>query len=381
MKKTQLLVAVSAAAVLASCGSKESAKGDAAKLNNQRDSLTAIITKAEGELAEIDLQLAVLDSSAQWNTVTLIQAGAGQFQHDFNVYGTVKSDQSVTLYPESAGRIQRVVVRAGQKVSAGQVLVELDNSVVQSSLAEIKTQLDLAQTLFDKQKRLWDQGIGSEVQFLQAKTQLEGLQKRLSTAQKQAAMSTVRAPFAGSVDEVFAKQGEYAAPGMPMARLISTGGLRLELDVPETYITRLKVGQKIALDFNSIGVKTTASISQVGDFINPDSRTFKVSVNLPSNGQYKPNMMASAQVIDYESNGLLTLPNRLILQDTKGANYTYVFVPAQNGLGKVERRELTIGVSNNDATEVLAGLKVGEQVVDRGIRSVQPGETVKSVTE
>ena len=381
MKKTQLLVAVSAAAVLASCGSKESAKGDAAKLNNQRDSLTAIITKAEGELAEIDLQLAVLDSSAQWNTVTLIQAGAGQFQHDFNVYGTVKSDQSVTLYPESAGRIQRVVVRAGQKVSAGQVLLELDNSVVQSSLAEIKTQLDLAQTLFDKQKRLWDQGIGSEVQFLQAKTQLEGLQKRLSTAQKQAAMSTVRAPFAGSVDEVFAKQGEYAAPGMPMARLISTGGLRLELDVPETYITRLKVGQKIALDFNSIGVKTTASISQVGDFINPDSRTFKVSVNLPSNGQYKPNMMASAQVVDYESNGLLTLPNRLILQDTKGANYTYVFVPAQNGLGKVERRELTIGVSNNDATEVLAGLKVGEQVVDRGIRSVQPGETVKSVTE
>lgn len=381
MKKTQLLVAVSAAAVLASCGSKESAKGDAAKLNNQRDSLTAIITKAEGELAEIDLQLAVLDSSAQWNTVTLIQAGAGQFQHDFNVYGTVKSDQSVTLYPESAGRIQRIVVRAGQKVSAGQVLVELDNSVVQSSLAEIKTQLDLAQTLFDKQKRLWDQGIGSEVQFLQAKTQLEGLQKRLSTAQKQAAMSTVRAPFAGSVDEVFAKQGEYAAPGMPMARLISTGGLRLELDVPETYITRLKVGQKIALDFNSIGVKTTASISQVGDFINPDSRTFKVSVNLPSNGQYKPNMMASAQVVDYESNGLLTLPNRLILQDTKGANYTYVFVPAQNGLGKVERRELTIGVSNNDATEVLAGLKVGEQVVDRGIRSVQPGETVKSVTE
>jgi len=381
MKKTQLLVAVSAAAVLASCGSKESAQGDTAKLNNQRDSLTAIITKAEGELAEIDLQLAVLDSSAQWNTVTLIQAGAGQFQHDFNVYGTVKSDQSVTLYPESAGRIQRVVVRAGQKVSAGQVLVELDNSVVQSSLAEIKTQLDLAQTLFDKQKRLWDQGIGSEVQFLQAKTQLEGLQKRLSTAQKQAAMSTVRAPFAGSVDEVFAKQGEYAAPGMPMARLISTGGLRLELDVPETYITRLKVGQKIALDFNSIGVKTTASISQVGDFINPDSRTFKVSVNLPSNGQYKPNMMASAQVVDYESNGLLTLPNRLILQDTKGANYTYVFVPAQNGLGKVERRELTIGVSNNDATEVLAGLKVGEQVVDRGIRSVQPGETVKSVTE
>jgi RND family efflux transporter MFP subunit len=261
------------------------------------------------------------------------------------------------------------------------VLVELDNSVIQSSLAEIKTQLDLAQTLFDKQKRLWDQGIGSEVQYLQAKTQLESLQKLLSTTQKQAALGSVRAPFAGSVDELFAKQGEYAAPGMPMARLISSSGLRLELDVPETYITRLKVGQKINLDFTSINVKTSASISQVGDFINPDSRTFKVSVNLPSNGQYKPNMMASAQVVDYKSTGVLTLPNRLILQDTKGQNYTYVFVPAANGLGKVERRALTLGVSNNDATEVLDGLKAGEQVVDRGIRSVQTGETVKSITE
>jgi len=128
-------------------------------------------------------------------------------------------------------------------------------------------------------------------------------------------------------------------------------------------------------------VKTTASISQVGDFINPDSRTFKVSVNLPSNGQFKPNMMASAQVVDYASTGVLTLPNRLILQDTKGQNYTYVFVAAENGLGKVERRELTLGVSNNDATEVLGGLKAGEQVIDRGIRSVQTGETVKSVKE
>ncbi len=149
MKKIHLLIAVSAATVWASCTSKDSAQGDAAALTARRDSLAAVIAKAESELSEIDLQLAVLDSSAQWNTVTLLEAGSSQFQHDFNVYGTVKSDQSVTLLPESAGRIQRVLVRSGQKVSAGQVLIELDNSVIQSSLTEIKTQLDLAQTLFD----------------------------------------------------------------------------------------------------------------------------------------------------------------------------------------------------------------------------------------
>jgi len=378
MNKTFLLFAAVAAAA-ASCTSNDSASGDVAQLTARRDSLAGIVAKAEGELSQIDLELASLDTTAQWNTVTILAVGSSAFQHDFDIYGTVKSDQSVTLYPESAGRIQRVLVRSGQKVSAGQVLVELDNSVMQSSLAEIKTQLDLAQTLFDKQKRLWDQGIGSEVQYLQVKTQLEGLQKRLATAQKQAAMASLRAPFAGTVDELFLKAGEYAAPGMAVARLVSSGGLRLELDVPETYISRLKVGQKIALNFNSIGLQTSASISQVGDFISADSRTFKVNVSLPSNSQIKPNMMASAQVVDYSSKGVITVPNRLILQDSKGANYTYLFVPAKNGLGKVERRELQLGVSNNDATEVLGGLSLEEQIIDRGIRSVQTGETVKAV--
>jgi RND family efflux transporter MFP subunit len=378
MNKTFLLFATVAAAA-ASCTSNDSASGDVAQLTARRDSLASIIAKAEGELSQIDLELASLDTTAQWNTVTILPVGSSAFQHDFDIYGTVKSDQSVTLYPESAGRIQRVLVRSGQKVSAGQVLVELDNSVMQSSLAEIKTQLDLAQTLFDKQKRLWDQGIGSEVQYLQVKTQLEGLQKRLATAQKQAAMASLRAPFAGTVDELFLKAGEYAAPGMAVARLVSSGGLRLELDVPETYISRLKVGQKIALNFNSIGLQTSASISQVGDFISADSRTFKVNVSLPANGQIKPNMMASAQVVDYSSTGIITVPSRLILQDSKGANYTYLFVPAKNGLGKVERRELQLGVSNNDATEVLGGLSLEEQIIDRGIRSVQTGETVKAV--
>jgi RND family efflux transporter MFP subunit len=378
MNKTFLLFATVAAAA-ASCTSNDSASGDVAQLTARRDSLASIVAKAEGELSQIDLELASLDTTAQWNTVTILAAGSSAFQHDFDIYGTVKSDQSVTLYPESAGRIQRVLVRSGQKVSAGQVLVELDNSVMQSSLAEIKTQLDLAQTLFDKQKRLWDQGIGSEVQYLQVKTQLEGLQKRLATAQKQAAMASLRAPFAGTVDELFLKAGEYAAPGMAVARLVSSGGLRLELDVPETYISRLKVGQKIALNFNSIGLQTSASISQVGDFISADSRTFKVNVSLPANSQIKPNMMASAQVVDYSSKGVITVPSRLILQDSKGANYTYLFVPSKNGLGKVERRDLQLGVSNNDATEVLGGLSLEEQIIDRGIRSVQTGETVKAV--
>ena len=382
MKKTHLLIAVSAAAALASCGSKDSAQGDAAQLLAQRDSLESLRSQVDAALRDVNERLTELDTTAQWSNVTLYGAASGAFEHGFNVYGTVRSDQSVSLYPESAGRIAKVNVRAGQQVAAGTVLVELDNQVMRSSLAEVKTQLELAQTLYDKQKRLWDQGVGSEVQFLQAKTQFESLKKRLSSVEAQVGMTQIRAPFSGTVDEVFVREGEYAAPGMAAARLISNGGLRLEMDIPETYLTRIKTGQKVLMDFNSVGIKSEGSISSVGGFISPDSRTFRVTVNLPNSNQYKPNMLASVYVRDYQSDSALYLPNRLILQDRKGTNYTYVYVAkAGSQLGTVERRDLTLGVVGGETTEIQGGILNGDRVIDRGIRSVQPKQTVKAITE
>ena len=381
MKKNLLLTAAVAVAV-ASCGTSDSAQGDAAQLTAQRDSLETLKRTVDAALRDVNLRLSELDSTNNWANVTLYGAASGAFEHGFNVYGTVRSDQSVSLYPESPGRIARVNVRAGQNVSAGTVLVELDNQVMKSSLAEVKTQLELAQTLYDKQKRLWDQGVGSEVQYLQAKTQFEALKKRLSATEAQVGMTQIRAPFSGTVDEVFVREGEYAAPGMATARLISNGGLRLEMDIPETYLTRIKVGQTVDMDFNSVGVKAQGRISSVGGFISPDSRTFRVTVNLPANGAYKPNMLASVYVRDYETESALYLPNRLILQDRKGTNYTYVFVGKEGStLGTVERRDLSLGVVGGESTEIKGGILAGDRVIDRGIRSVQPNQTVKAITE
>ena len=282
----------------------------------------------------------------------------------------------------AAGSARDRCAEAGQQVAAGTVLVELDNQVMRSSLAEVKTQLELAQTLYDKQKRLWDQGVGSEVQYLQAKTQYESLKKRLSSVEAQVGMTQIRAPFSGTVDEVFMREGEYAAPGMAAARLISNGGLRLEMDIPESYLTRIKTGQKVLMDFNSVGIKSEGSISSVGGFISPDSRTFRVTVNLPNSNQYKPNMLASVYVRDYQSDSALFLPNRLILQDRKGSNYTYVYVAKEGSqLGTVERRDLALGVVGGETTEIKGGILTGDRVIDRGIRSVQPKQTVKAITE
>lgn len=382
MKKSIFITAAVATAALTSCGNSDSASGDFTQLVAKRDSLESLRSQIDAALRDVNERLTELDSNAQWSNVTLYGAASGAFEHGFHVYGTVRSDQSVSLYPESAGRIVRVNVRAGQQVSAGSVLVELDNQVMKSSLAEVKTQLELAQTLFDKQKRLWDQGVGSEVQFLQAKTQFESLKKRLSTVEAQVGMTQIRAPFSGTVDEVFVREGEYAAPGMAAARLISNGGLRLEMDIPETYLTRIKAGQKVSMDFTSVGLKTEGTISNVGGFISPDSRTFRVNVNLPANSLYKPNMLASVYVRDYQADSAMYLPNRLILQDRKGTNYTYVYVAkAGSQLGTVERRDLTLGVVGGETTEIKGGILAGDRVIDRGIRSVQPKQTVKAITE
>lgn len=382
MKKIILLSTALGAAAMVSCGTSDSAQGDAVQLIAQRDSLESLRSKIDAALRDINERITELDSTAQWSNVTLYGAASGAFEHGFNVYGTVRSDQSVTLFPESAGRIAKVNVRSGQQVSTGTVLVELDNQVMKSSLAEVKTQLELAQTLFDKQKRLWDQGVGSEVQFLQAKTQLEALKKRLNAVEAQVGMTQIRAPFSGTVDEVFVREGEYAAPGMAAARFISNGGLRLEMDIPETYLTRIKAGQKVTMDFTSVGVKSEGTISNVGGFISPDSRTFRVTVNLPANNLYKPNMLASVYVRDYQADSAMYLPNRLILQDRKGTNYTYVYVAKEGSqLGTVERRDLTLGVAGGETTEIKGGILAGDRVIDRGIRSVQPKQTVKAIAE
>jgi RND family efflux transporter MFP subunit len=254
--------------------------------------------------------------------------------------------------------------------------VALDASLAQASLAEVKTQLTLAQSVFEKQSRLWEQKIGSEVQYLQAKTQFEALQKRLTAVSRQVAMTNVTAPFDGVVDQVFAKEGEAAAPGMPMVRIVGNGGLRLDMQVPETYIQRIEKGDEVDMHFSAINLDLAGKISAVGNFINAGSRTFGVTVELPKNSDLKANMMASVSLKDYTADSAITVPNRLILQDTKGVNYTYVYV-AKGDIGTIERRDLVLGVANNDLTEVKSGIAPGEQVVDRGIRSVQPGQTVK----
>jgi RND family efflux transporter MFP subunit len=376
MKKS-LIWAIALGAV--ACSNEKTT--DLSQLQGERDSLVAISQTAAARIQEIDAELAALDSTRDLTSVTLLEVQPENFVHAFEALGKVEADRSVNLLPEMGGQIKRVLVSEGDRVAAGQTLVEIDNSVMRSTLDEIKKSLNLAVTLFEKQERLWKQGIGSEVQYLQAKTNKESLEQRIQTLQTQMAMTRVKAPFAGIVDEMSAKEGEFAAPGMALGRLISAGKASVTVDIPESYSNVVGKGQKVDLVFPSINKTLEARVTQVSDYINPDNRTFKVYVNLPATGEFKPNMLAKVRVRDYEANQALSVPSALVQQDMNGGQYVFVYKAVKGGIGLVEKRPVTIGKNNGSQVEIASGLKMGEILVDKGARTVRDGQSVKEMKE
>lgn len=375
--KNSLIWAVALGAVACS----QEGNTDLAQLQGERDSLVALTQTAAARIQEIDAQLASLDSTRELTSVTVLEVRPETFIHSFEALGKVEADRSVNLLPEMGGQIKRVLVSEGERVVAGQTLIELDNSVMRSSLDEVKKSLSLATTLFEKQERLWKQGIGSEVQYLQAKTNKESLEQRIQTVQNQLAMSRVKAPFAGTVDEMNAKEGEFAAPGMALGRLISTGKASVTADIPESYSNVVGKGQKVDLFFPSINKTLEARVTQVSDYINPDNRSYKVYVNLPATGEYKPNMLAKVKVRDYEADQALSVPAALVQQDMSGNNYVFVWKLVKDGIGLVEKRAVEVGKNNGERVEIKSGLTLGETLVDKGARTVREGQSVKVMTE
>ena len=375
--KNSLIWAVALGAV--ACSQENTT--DLTQLQGERDSLVALTQTAATRIQEIDAQLAALDSTRELTAVTVLEVSPETFIHSFEALGKVEADRSVNLLPEMGGQIKRVLVSEGERVAAGQTLIELDNSVMRSSLDEVKKSLSLATTLFEKQERLWKQGIGSEVQYLQAKTNKESLEQRIQTVQNQLAMTRVKAPFAGTVDEMNAKEGEFAAPGMALGRLISSGKASVTADIPESYANVVGKGQKVDLFFPSINKSLEARVTQVSDYINPDNRTYKVYVNLPASAEYKPNMLAKVQVRDYEADQALSVPAALVQQDMSGNNYVFVWKLVKDGIGLVEKRAVEVGKNNGERVEIKSGLTLGETLVDKGARTVREGQSVKVMTE
>jgi RND family efflux transporter MFP subunit len=378
MKSTIHFVSVIALIyIVSSCGNKTTTTLDT--LFAQRDSLRKEQDALLAKIAAVDAQITLLDTTIKRSNVTSYKLELSRFAHYFEIYGNVESDQNVQVLPEVAGEIKNILVKEGDPVKKGQKLVQINDEIIAKNIAELQTAYSLANDVYNRQKRLWDQKIGSEMQFLESKNNKESLEQRLKTLQTQQAMASIEAPFDGVVDQIFVKTGEMAGPGMPLLRIVNLQKQYVRADVSEAYLGRVKKGTEVKLQFPSLNMEMDTTISLVGQFINPQNRTFNVRVNLESNNELlKPNLLALMLIKDFEQDSAIVVPTDMVQETSKGESFVYTLQKDQNGT-LVRKTFVEVGKSYNNQTHVLSGLKANDVLIDKGARSVQDGQYVKVV--
>jgi RND family efflux transporter MFP subunit len=269
-------------------------------------------------------------------------------------------------------------VKEGQRVSAGTLLARLNTDITQSSIEEVETNLELAAVMFKKQKELWDQNIGSEVQYLQAKSSVESLEARLKTMQAQLAMASIRAPFSGIVDQIFRKEGELAVPGVQFMRLVNLSEVIVSADIAETYINDVKAGDMVSVEFPSYGDdKTDVKVSRTGNVISTNNRSFPIEIRMKNAGRnLKPNSMAVVHINDYSNEEAMSVPSIIIKQDVNKGFFLFIVDTDDKGNTIASKRYVKPGKSYGGYTEILSGLEAGDMVIVEGYNTVANGTRI-----
>lgn len=339
------LLTLSAAIMLSSCGGNESTDETSSTDSLATDNATA---------------------------VTASQLQRADFSHFFTVQGLVEADQNAQLFPEAAGKITAILVKEGDNVSKGQTLLTIDSKIVANQINELQSRLSLAKLVYEKQESLWSQEIGSEIQYLEAKNNFESLESSLETLEAQKSHYVITAPFAGIVDEINPKVGEMANPAMPAFRLINMKSVYVKADVTEGYLGKINEGDVVTAAFPSMNYEVETKIKRIGNYINPNNRTFKVTLELPnSNNMLRPNLLAEISVRDYHSDSTVVIPTSLVQLTPSGQEFVYAI---EGGIAK--KIEITTGKSYMNNVEVLEGLNGNEMLIERGARSVKDGDEV-----
>jgi RND family efflux transporter MFP subunit len=345
-------------------------------LEAERFMLTTKIDSLNTKLQEVEAALAKLDTAKVLPLVTVLHVEHSSFKHYIEVQGVVMADKNIELRPELGGVVEQILVQEGQRVTAGQVLLQLNDDLIEKSIAELNTQLSLARTTFERQERLWSQKIGSEMQYLQAKTQLKSLESSMASLKTQADKMKIIAPFSGIVDEIFPKKGELTSMQTSLIRLIDLNQVYVETEVTETYLPVVKKGTEVLLEFPSIQKDITAVISQVGNYINPDNRSFRTRVNVSNpDGAIKPNLLADVKILDFEAQGI-AIPVNLIQQDQYGNDYVFTVKTVDNET-IVTKQQVSTGLEYQQRVFIEDGLTENDILINAGARLIKAGDQVK----
>ncbi len=369
-----LITLLALAVIFTSCGGAES-KED--KLKAKKEQMEVL----RKEIVDLEMEIAKSDTTkgTEGKPVKIMALAIDTFEHSIDIQGRVDASESVSVGPQMPGLVKRVYVQAGDKVSAGQVLAEIDADAMTQQLASLKTQRDLSKQVFDRQKNLWDQKIGTEIQFLQTKAQFEAIESQVKAVQEQIDMAKIKAPIGGVVDAVNIKAGELASPGFSNIVIVNTNNLRVKGEVAESYISKVKTGSAVSVFLPDAGVsgKTlNTKVTYAGKMINNINRTFNVEVALASNEQdVAPNMVAVLKINDYKNDSAIVIPLSIVQQNANGTNYVYV--AKQSGENLVaEKREVTYTWTYNGMAEVTSGLVAGDQLVLEGAADLNPGDVI-----
>ncbi len=357
--------------ILESCNKKSKDKNEAlAQLKAEK-------TKIEADIKTLEAELGVTQNKAEERIITVAVSPLvrTKFERFVEAQGLVVSKNIVKITPSASGAITGLFVSEGQVVKKGQLVATLDNQIMKETISEIKNQLELATTLFNKQKNLWDQQIGTEVQYLTAKSNKESLEKRIMTMQTTMALSNVYAPISGTIEMVFQKQGEMGMPGMPIAQIVNVGDLKISAKVADTYIGTVKKGANVNVSFPDINKEIGARISLITGVVDPVSRTFGVEANIPNlGGSLKPNQLAVVKINDYTSPSALVVPQNII-QKTETGDIVYI-VSELNGKKVAKSKTVKTGISFEGKIEILEGLTAGDNIITQGYQELVDGTPI-----
>jgi RND family efflux transporter MFP subunit len=338
--------------------------------------LNKLIGKLENEVDSLDPNS---KKEKPRTLVTVRKVERKTFERFIDIQANVESDDVVMASSETGGRLISVSVKEGANVQKGQLVAKVDMESVNKQIDELNKSLELAADVYERQKRLWDQNIGSEIQYLQAKNNKERIEKTLETTKFQLTKANVYAPISGVVDMVFLKPGEMTGPGSPILQIISTSSVKVVADVPEKYLKAIKRGEMVGIKFPAIDVETKASVSLIGNTINPANRTFKVEVNVPNKqGLLKPNLLASMMLNDYTQEDAIVVPLELVQQEVSGRSYVYIKAINEEG-DYAKKMIVETGESYEGEIVILSGLDGGEDIIVNGARGLAKGELIKII--
>ncbi|MGS2739726.1 efflux RND transporter periplasmic adaptor subunit [Sinomicrobium sp. M5D2P17] len=384
-------IAVLGIAFLTSCGGGDGKKsvesiienGSLGEMKTKRSELVQQRDELSGQLTRLDNAISELDTLHKLALVSTTTVKDTLFHHYIELQGSVNTKQNIVINAEYSGILTEVYVREGQDVKKGQLLAKIDDGGLSQQLAQAEVQANLARTTYERQKRLWDQNIGSEIQFLDAQTSYKAQEKAIAQLKDQVAKTRVIAPFSGTIDDIITDQGSVVAAGAQLMRIVSLNNMYIEAEVPEKYLPNISKGTDVNILFPVLNKTVESKVRQAGNYINPNNRSFRIEVGVANtDGDIKPNLTAKLKVYDYLNEKAILVPQSVVSENANGDQYVYV--AEKNGKeaeGVAKRVIIKTGKTQGDIIEVLEGLSAGDHIINEGARSVEEGQVVKIIEE